>query len=157
CAVSGAFFRGEPGPMRGRKPKSQALHALHGTGRSGRRRLQVPPGRVTCPPWLPATAKREWKRLAPQLVELGVLTPLDVACFACYCVTVGNMIEATRRVEAEGLTYKAGDLTKRNPNVPICTAAMKDVRLFGELFGLNPLARQRFDMPEPVVEDAFEQ
>src|SRR5262245_18557065 len=138
--------------MRGRKPRSQALHALHGTRGSGRGRLQVPAGRVTCPPWLPAAAKREWKRLAPRLTEVGLLTPLDVACFACYCVAVGNVIETTRRLSAEGLTYKAGDLSKRHPLAPLQSQAMKDVRLLGERFGLDPLSRQRLDVPDAPAE-----
>src|SRR5262249_2357133 len=115
-------------------------------------------GRVTCPPWLPATAKREWKRLAPRLMEVGLLTPLDVACFACYCLSVASVITLTQRIEAEGATYEANGLTKHSPLVPMRAQAMQGVRLFGERFGCAPLSRQRLDVPgPPQPPDPFEQ
>jgi len=41
--------------------------------------LQIAP---ECPDWLLDEAKKEWKRLAPELERLGLLTILDMAAFA---------------------------------------------------------------------------
>ena len=62
---------------RGRKPKPTALKVLEGN--PGKRPLNdrepVPPkGTLKCPAWLLPEAKKEWKRLAPALEAMGVLT-----------------------------------------------------------------------------------
>src|ERR1700680_4917197 len=74
--------------MSGPKPKPTTLKLL--TGNPGKRPLndaepQPLVGDPGCPSWLDAEAKREWKRIAPELVSLGLLTILDRATFAAYC------------------------------------------------------------------------
>ena len=66
---------------RGRKPKPTALKLLEGN--PGKRPINehepIPPkGTVKCPTWLEPEAKKEWKRLAPSLEAMGVLTQADL-------------------------------------------------------------------------------
>ena len=73
---------------RGRKPKPTALKLLEGN--PGKRPLNdrepVPlKGDIKCPDWLLPEAKKEWKRLAPALEAMGVLTMADLTAFEGYC------------------------------------------------------------------------
>ena len=77
---------------RGRKPKPTAIKLLEGN--PGRRPLNehepVPPkATIKCPAWLEPEAKKEWKRLAPALESMGVLTSVDISAFAGYCQAYG--------------------------------------------------------------------
>ena len=65
--------------VRGRKPLPTALKELEGDRGKGRRPLNKdeptpPQDNVKCPAWLMPEAKKEWKRLAPSLIAMGVLT-----------------------------------------------------------------------------------
>ena len=67
--------------VRGRKPKPTALKQQEGN--PGKRPLNEreptpPKGTIRCPNWLEAEAKKEWKRLAPSLEAMGVLTTADI-------------------------------------------------------------------------------
>ena len=68
---------------RGRKPLPTALKELEGDRGKGRRPLNKdeptpPQDNVKCPAWLMPEAKKEWKRLAPSLIAMGVLTEHDM-------------------------------------------------------------------------------
>lgn len=74
--------------QRGRKPKPTAVKQLEGN--PGKRQLNAnepkPAARApSCPKWLEDDAKKEWRRLAKQMEQLGILTEVDMAAFAGYC------------------------------------------------------------------------
>ena len=74
--------------MRGRKPLPSNVVRLRGN--PGKRRLNDaeprPAPRIpTCPACLGDEARKEWKRLARELAELGLLTGLDRGLLAAYC------------------------------------------------------------------------
>ena len=66
---------GKPGP----KPLPDNVKRFRGTYREdrGNRSQPQPKGRATPPPGLSVAAKREWRRLAPHLHKLHLLTPVD--------------------------------------------------------------------------------
>ena len=83
--------------QRGRKPKPTALKVLEGN--PGKRQLNIvepkPKKKAPkCPAWLDAEAKKEWRRLAKQLEDLGILTQIDMAAFAGYCEAYSRWKEA---------------------------------------------------------------
>ena len=93
---------------RGRKPTPTAIKILHGN--PGKRPLNkhepMPEKKApTCPKWLDDEAKKEWKRLAPQMEQLGILTEADRTAFASYCQAYSRWKEAeefmTRRKRTE--------------------------------------------------------
>lgn len=55
------------------------------------------------PSWLPREAKREWKRLAPELEKLGLLTIVDGTAFANYCLAYARLREAEETIKREGM------------------------------------------------------
>jgi len=94
----------------GRKPKPTALKRLEGN--PGKRQLNehepVPPKSIIrCPAWLEAEAKKEWKRLAPSLEAMGILTSVDITAFAGYCQAYARWKEAE-----EFITQQAGLLRR---------------------------------------------
>jgi phage terminase small subunit len=82
--------------VRGRRPKPRNLKIVQGTFRRDRAKNEPQPVSIapSCPRWLPAAAKSEWRRLKPELEELGLLTELDRAGFAGYCASVARFRQA---------------------------------------------------------------
>ena len=133
--------------MAGRKPKPTALKKLEGDRGKGRRPLNerepIPPkGGVKCPAWLLPEAKKEWKRLAPALEAMGVLTMADTAAFASYCQAYARWREAQDEITRHGSIYKDGDGRIRpNPYIAIANQQMREIKSFAADFGLTPSNR----------------
>src|SRR5262245_11926058 len=89
---------------RGRKRTPTGMLELRGSRHAAGRgdEPRPVPGNVTCPSWLSAAAKAEWKRLFPELRRLGLITLVDRASFAAYCEAVGELQEATILLERDG-------------------------------------------------------
>ena len=95
--------------MTERKPPE--LHLLHGTVQPSRRPGKNAPkpaaGMPTKPRFVQGAAARLWKRLAPKLVEAGILTPLDGNTLALWC-TLAAEFEA----DPAGRCRKALDIDR---------------------------------------------
>ncbi len=82
---------------RGPLPKPTALKVLEGN--PGKRALNLSDGvnpRIeipSAPKHLGQEARKEWKRIAPLLEELGLISGLDRAALALYCQAVGRLSE----------------------------------------------------------------
>jgi P27 family predicted phage terminase small subunit len=142
---------------RGPPPKPAHLKALEGT--PGKRPLKgdnAKPRSVApdCPDWLSAEAKAEWKRLAPELERLGLLTVLDRAAFSCYCQSFGHWVQAQAVLREHGTMYvTASGRVRERPEVSIAESSLKLMRAFAVEFGLTPNSRSRFSLPDPLMED----
>ena len=122
---------------RGRKPKPTALKVLEGN--PGKRPLNdrepVPPkGTLKCPAWLLPEAKKEWKRLAPALEAMGVLTMADLTAFEGYCQAYARWKEAEE--------FPSG-YVQQVPQVSIAQQNLKIMQSFCSEFGLTPATRAR--------------
>ena len=97
--------------QRGRKPKPTAVKQLEGN--PGKRQLNAnepkPAARApSCPKWLEDDAKKEWRRLAKQMEQLGILTEVDMAAFAGYCQAYARWKEAEEFISRHGAIVKTG-------------------------------------------------
>lgn len=117
--------------MRGRKPQSIA---------SASDVIQVVP---KAPTWLSPEARKEWRRVAPLLVERKTLTEGDLGTLEGYVTAHARMIEAERTIRVEGATYLGTSGPKRHPAVTTQDAALKTMRLFASELGLTPVSRSR--------------
>jgi phage terminase small subunit len=54
----------------------------------------------TCPSWLPASAKAEYRRVVKALAEYGILTPLDRGIMAQYAVLHAHMVDSPETFNA---------------------------------------------------------
>ena len=55
-----------------------------------------------CPSWLEDEAKKEWKRMAKVLENMGLLTEMDMAAFAGYCQAYARWKEAEEFLTQHG-------------------------------------------------------
>lgn len=144
--------------MRGRKPEPSALKILRGL--PGKRKLSVdepkptPLENVQPPDWLDAEAQAEWRRLAPMLERLGVLTESDVDAFAAYCESWATWKTATQKIRQFGMVIKGkdSDLPVVSPYVKIANHSLGHMRSFLTEFGMTPSSRARVHAVNPRTE-----
>ena len=149
--------------QRGRKPKPTAVKQLEGN--PGKRQLNAnepkPAARApSCPNWLEDDAKKEWRRLAKQMEQLGILTEVDMAAFAGYCQAYARWKEAEEFISRHGAIVKTpSGYWQQVPQVSIAQQYMKQMSKFCEQFGLTPASRSRIvtDRGNDSSDDAMEQ
>jgi len=132
----------------GRNAVPKALHVVRGSYRRDRHGqspdasplVDVP----AAPEWLDEVARGEWDRVAADLVQLGVLTELDVTALAAYCAAVSTWRSASATVTTEGVTVQSarGGRTT-HPAVRIARNAEQQMLRWAAEFGLTPASRGR--------------
>ena len=145
--------------MRGLPPTPLHLKLLKGN--PGKRRLRPEPEpeparEPQCPdppPFVRGFGADEWFRTAPELWRLGLLTTLDTATFAIYCMSYMRWRCAMEALEQVGesdpaataaLLVKSADGNLRaNPLVAIASRAAADMLTVAGQFGMTPVARTR--------------
>ena len=155
--------------MKGRKPLPTNLHVLNGNPSKkkdlGKNEPKPAPIAPKCPTWLHKDAKKEWKRIAPQLEKLGMLTQIDQAALAAYCESWAQYKEAIEFIHKNGTTYplwerdESGDI-KRDaagkpvlrymqqwPQVSIANKALQNIKSLCVEFGMTPSSRGRIQVP----------
>ncbi len=141
-----------PGPA----PTPTAILKMRGTARADRRRGEPQPhrGRPRCPAWLDRRAKDLWKRLVPQLQQMGVLARIDGQALARYCQTYSQYIDMVRAVRKDG--YKRGiknGYEQQTPEVGIATKLQAILLKLEAEFGMTPSARARLSVQEEPPKD----
>ena len=151
---------------RGPLPKPDVLKAL--AGNPGKRALNLAEGvnpvhQIPSPPkHLGAEARKEWKRITPELFELGLLTGLDRAALALYCQAVGRLSEletafngkvdrlmADKKLNYADAVYEASysvtpsGYAQQSVIVQLLGKHSEQVNRYLMHFGLSPAARGR--------------
>lgn len=136
--------------MMGRPPKPTALKVLE--GQCGHRPLnqnEPKPESVApkCPAHLRGEARREWGRIVPELLALGLLTRIDKAALAAYCTAWAEYCEASTKARETGLVIKTkqGNIIP-NPFLGVAHTAMGLMHKFLTEFGLTPSSRTRLSV-----------
>jgi P27 family predicted phage terminase small subunit len=110
--------------------------------------LEAPPP----PGFIEAYATEEWLRLAPELHRLGLMTIVDSAPFAAYCVAFARWrtaeealaVMAAKDPVMRGLIVKGKHGTAvENPLVYTSRRAAQEMLRFAQEFGFTPAARSR--------------
>ena len=133
----------------GRPPKPTALKEL--AGNPGKRPLNhnEPKPKViipTCPTWLTAEGKREYKRQAKMLVNLRVMTEADRMALASYASEYSKWREAEDILAVEGsvlISEKGGRYL--NPMWSVANTHFKNMLKLMQEFGLTPASRTRIE------------
>ena len=132
---------------RGRKPTPTAIKELEGN--PGKRPLNKNEPKPTkkappCPKWLEPEAKKEWRRLAKKMEQLGVLTEVDMAAFAGYCQAYARWKEAEEFISKHGSIFQTpSGYVQQVPQVSIAQQNLKIMQSFCSEFGLTPATRSR--------------
>ena len=104
-------------------------------------RTKLPPP----PSHLNAAAKREYRRAAEQLAEIGVgLEAVDSALLAVYAQSWADVIRLTQEIRDEGEVvagYRGA--MRRNPKLGILKSAADRVQATAKLLGLSPSSRKQ--------------
>lgn len=138
--------------MAGRKPKPTALKEL--AGNPGKRPLneREPKPRAavpTAPRHLTGEARKEWRRMGRELLALGVLTTVDRAALAAYCVAYARWADAEAQVTKLGTVVKTanGNLIQ-NPYLAVANRAMDQMMKAAGEFGMTPSSRSRVQVQQ---------
>jgi P27 family predicted phage terminase small subunit len=137
----------------GRKLRPIPLRVIEGN--PARRPIPVVPTpavvRPDPPRFLDQTARAEWRRIVPELEALGLLSRLDRAALAAYCVCYGRWARAERelrKVAAVMTTLRTGH-QQPSPWIAISNGALKLMIKYLSEFGLSPASRARLATPQP--------
>jgi len=134
----------------GRPRKPTVLKLLEGN--PGRRPLpknepKPAPVMPKCPTHLNAAAKREWKRVSIDLEPLGLLTKIDMAALAAYCMAYSRWVEAENMIRKHGMLVKSPNgYPMQSPYLAIANKAVEQMKSFLTEFGMTPAARSRIDL-----------
>ena len=141
--------------MPARKPTR--MKVLAGTLRPDRtnpREPQPPVAEPAPPAWLDRAALALWNELAPQLVELGVLTVTDGGIFAIYMQAMADIARHKRRIAKEGEIMKGAKGGRiKNPRVLLLREAYDRAHRAGVECGLSPLSRGRVNTQPPMPKE----
>jgi P27 family predicted phage terminase small subunit len=134
----------------GRRPKPTALKILQGNP-SGRPLNHSEPkpttGIPTCPRHLNKAARTEWHRISKELLACGLLTAVDRAALACYCVAWSRWVEAEGKIATTGFVIQSpAGYPIVNPYIGIANRAMDLMAKFATEFGLTPSSRSRLSI-----------
>jgi P27 family predicted phage terminase small subunit len=145
----------------GRKPDPTRLKLLKGN--PGKRLLndnepKPSPRLPRVPEHLSDEAKKEWRRAGRFLLNLGLVSDLDLAAFAAYCTAYGRWVEAEQALKTYGLMLKSPHgFPVQSPYLAVANRAMEQMRSLLAEFGMSPASRTRVSV-EPIPEDdEFEQ
>jgi len=139
------------------KFKPTALKILEGN--PGKRPLNLnepKPKPITpnCPRWLLPEAKKEWKRVVPELERLGLLTCVDGAALAGYCQSWARYVEAEKYLSSHSTAFETqSGYMQQVPQVSIAQKYLKICQSFMAEFGLTPSSRGRMSLPNKKEED----
>lgn len=148
--------------MKGRKPKPVELKKLEGREKKTElkgERLVKPDTFPRCPKWLDKIAKAEWKRVAPVLKKIGLLSQLDRTALAGYCYFYSLFKKAVEKSNQtpEILKTKAGQ-EYLSPYVKLAFKCVDYLKIFCSEFGFTPSSRGRMQLniQNPQEDDEME-
>lgn len=110
--------------------------------------LKAPPAP---PPWLDKASRVHFRRLAPVLIEVGLVTVADTEIVAHLCASLEQWVKLCAACEnAEPVVCK-DDRVWRNPVFTMRSEAHRDlIRIMREL-GMSPSARAGLTLSSPDV------
>jgi len=146
---------------RGPKPEPAAIKQAKGN--PGRRAIGADPATpaeaaqtdapekavvvVAAPTWLKKEGLKIWDRLAPRLISMKLLSPIDAEPFGRYCQNFARWAKMQRILDEEGEVYESesahGKLKRVHPAFLIGDRVERQLLAAEDRFGINPAERQR--------------
>lgn len=134
--------------------KSNATKALAGTLRADRLKGIASEQLGTAPPppgSLSLRAVVEWKRVAPLVVSLGLLTASDLRALELLAETLATEAQLRETLDREGLTISTGTGgSTAHPALRALSDARAQAARLLDAFSLSPRGRQAIDAPPPL-------
>ena len=140
--------------MAGRRPVPTALKELRGNAghRPVNKNEPKPLAQAPrCPEHLDEEARREWHRIAPQLMLLRVLAKVDRAALAGYCMSWSRWVAAEKQLVKFGMVIKSPNgYPIQNPYLSIANAALASMTRTSIEFGMTPSSRSRISALDAI-------
>lgn len=136
---------------RGTKPKPTPVKAFEGDIHKERWNPNEPKPQPVCPApprWMNRAEKREWRRVAPVLARMGVLTEADLPALEAYCTCYAKWREAREKAKVGVIETKSGYVTQ-NPLINVEQKYLAQMRLLLAEFGMTPSSRTRTEARPP--------
>jgi len=131
----------------GRKPLPTHLKVVKGTARPHRLNAAEPKPLVSvpeAPDYLDDRARARFVRLSQLLAAHGIMTELDAAALARYCVVWCRWLDAEQEVKARGPVVKTqGGNVIQNPFLSIANRCLSQIAQIESEFGMTPSSRSR--------------
>lgn len=141
--------------MSARKPLALAI----ATGNPGRRPLNTSEPQYTAlmdakpPSWLQGDARREFKRIVPELAAQGLLTAVDLVALSTYCHLWQMYADLARALkDHKSYTYSSTSddlpgaprtMHRPRPEAALLLEVATKMRAYASEFGFTPASRTR--------------
>jgi len=103
-----------------------------------------------------ADAKKEWRRLAPELENMGLLTRIDMAVFAAYCQSFARWKQAEAKLKkGRQIALTAHGEEKVSAWEQIARHREKEMLACAKEFGFTPASRAKVSVSKNDEEDEF--
>jgi P27 family predicted phage terminase small subunit len=123
--------------------------------RAAEAKIKPSSNQVKPPSWLDAAAKKEFKKLANELLQTELITNVDVNQLAMYCSTLSRYIELQKGQEVED--PETGDITIEFDEKKI-DILFKQIKGMAAEFGFTPGSRAKIAIkPEKEKEKTAEE
>ena len=110
--------------------------------------------KIECPDWLDETAKKEWEKLAPELIEDGILTNRTASMFAAYCTAFSRWMAAEKCIQERGsLICAKNGFPIIAPQVNIASGLYSTMMKLADEFGLTPASLSRISGGNVATDD----
>src|SRR5262249_24822751 len=107
---------------------------------------------------LSETAKQEWTRMGHQLLSLGLLTSIDRAAFAAYCVVWARWAEAEEQLKKTGPVVRSpSGYAMLSPFYTVANQSLSQMRAYLVEFGMTPSSRSRTSVRNGEQTDPMEE
>ncbi len=152
--------------LRGKPPTPTAIRVMEGN--PSRRPLPVnEPRPKTAEPEMPGhldrEARRQWKRLVPILLSMGVMTVADGIALGNLCMAYSMLLKAYKDMQAATKGGSSGLLMKtpsgyvqQSPLIGIINNQIDIVNRLSQQFGLTPASRTRLASAPEQTTDPLE-
>ena len=136
--------KGKSGP----RYKPTQVKQLAGTLRADRMNPNEPVGTVLnkmppCPSHLNGGARKTWFKVGRALINMGVLTWVDLHGLAAYCVVHARWEEVETQLQTYGVMLSQDGRLFPSPYLKIAEDCLKQMRAWMTEFGITPSSRSR--------------
>ena len=112
------------------------------------------------PRYLTDNAKKEWKLVCAELIELDMLSGVDLALLSAYCQEMADYVMACEKLKDPEIGHvmtlsrpDGSSYSQQTPWVSIKNTALGNATKLANQFGFTPAARSRIQMQPKEEED----
>jgi P27 family predicted phage terminase small subunit len=115
-----------------------------------------PAADIDIPESLAGDAADLWRRIAPELLRVGVLREVSIAGLVGMCQAYGLAMQADREIAVSGIVVENDGRSIQNPACRVSSDCWNRFRLFALEFGVLPSAEGRVGQKQNDETDEIE-